>query len=168
MSPEVNLCRTWDTRGAGNRQRSQYSSHEFKKFCSEWGMKHTTSLPLYPQSNGFRERMVQTVKNLLQKAGEAGEDPTLLCWTTRQHQLVASYRHLQNCWTRKTTGHNYHQVDACNDWKQIMTTCYTYKDTKKHNISNMDNSIEENWKTCHRDKRCCVQPILKDLDHCQS
>ena len=53
----------------------QYSSHEFKKFCSEWGIKHTTSSPLYPQSNGFSERMVQTVKNLLKKSEEAGEDP---------------------------------------------------------------------------------------------
>ena len=53
----------------------QYSSHELKKFCSEWGIKHTTSSPLYPQSNGFSERMVQTVKNLLKKSEEAGEDP---------------------------------------------------------------------------------------------
>ena len=53
----------------------QYSSHEFKKFCSEWGIKHTTSSPLYPQSNGFSERMVQTVKNLLKKSEETGEDP---------------------------------------------------------------------------------------------
>ena len=53
----------------------QYSSHEFKKFCSEWGITHTTSSPLYPQSNGFSERMVQTVKNLLKKSQEAGEDP---------------------------------------------------------------------------------------------
>ena len=53
----------------------QYSSHEFKKFCSEWGITHTTSSPLYPQSNGFSERMVQTVKNLLKKSEEAGEDP---------------------------------------------------------------------------------------------
>ena len=55
--------------------RPQYSSHEFTKFCSEWGIKHTTSSPLYPQSNGFSERMVPTVTNLLKKAEEAGEDP---------------------------------------------------------------------------------------------
>ena len=53
----------------------QYSSHEFKKFCSEWGIRHTTSSTLYPQSNGFSERMIQTVKNLLKKAEGAGEDP---------------------------------------------------------------------------------------------
>ena len=49
----------------------QYSSHEFEEFCSEWGIKHTTSSPLYPQSNGFSERMAQTVKNLLKKSEEA-------------------------------------------------------------------------------------------------
>lgn len=53
----------------------QYSSSEFATFCSQWGIKHTTSSPLYPQSNGFSERMVQTVKNLLKKADDAGEDP---------------------------------------------------------------------------------------------
>ncbi|KXJ12138.1 Uncharacterized protein K02A2.6 [Exaiptasia diaphana] len=53
----------------------QYSSNEFAKFCSSWGIKHTTSSPLFPQSNGFSERMVQTVKNLLRKANDAGVDP---------------------------------------------------------------------------------------------
>lgn len=53
----------------------QYSSREFKEFCTKWGVEHTTSSPIYPQSNGFSERMVQTVKNLLKKAEDAGEDP---------------------------------------------------------------------------------------------
>lgn len=55
----------------------QYSSQEFKKFCKEWGVDHKTSSPLYPQSNGFSERMVQTVKGLLKKSEAAGEDPYL-------------------------------------------------------------------------------------------
>ena len=46
-------------------------------FCSEWGIEHITSSPYYPQSNGFSDRMVQTVQNLLKKSEAAGEDPYL-------------------------------------------------------------------------------------------
>ena len=47
----------------------QYSSKEFQRFCDTWGIEHTTSLPVYPQSNWFSERMVQTVKDILKKSG---------------------------------------------------------------------------------------------------
>lgn len=36
-----------------------------------------TTSPYYPQANGFIERSVQTVKNLLQKCKESGADPHL-------------------------------------------------------------------------------------------
>jgi len=45
-----------------------------RHFCSELGIKHTTSSPLYPQRNGLSELLVQTVKDLLKKAEEAGKD----------------------------------------------------------------------------------------------
>ena len=50
---------------------SQYDSAEFSHFAKEWGFRHVTSSPRFPQSNGEVERGVRTVKNLLQKA----EDP---------------------------------------------------------------------------------------------
>ena len=55
----------------------QYSSREFAVFCNQWGINHITSSPLYPKSNGFIKRMVQTVKNLLKKSEAAGQDPYL-------------------------------------------------------------------------------------------
>ena len=35
---------------------SEFSSHEFAEFAREYGFKHTTSLPRYPQSNGLHCR----------------------------------------------------------------------------------------------------------------
>ena len=39
-----------------------YHSDEFALFAKDWGFKHTTSSPRFPQSNGEAERAVRTVK----------------------------------------------------------------------------------------------------------
>jgi len=46
----------------------QYSFDEFKTFSKEWGFKHVTSSPYYPQANGLAEKSVQIIKHLLEKA----------------------------------------------------------------------------------------------------
>ena len=43
----------------------QYDSKEMKEFASLYGFNCVTTSPHYPQSNGFAERMVKTVKKLL-------------------------------------------------------------------------------------------------------
>ena len=45
-----------------------FQSKEFAKFLSGLGIKHTTSSPGYPCSNGFIERHILTVKNMLSKS----------------------------------------------------------------------------------------------------
>ena len=45
-----------------------FQSKEFAKFLSGLGIKHTTSSPGYPRSNGFIERHIQTVRNMLSKS----------------------------------------------------------------------------------------------------
>ena len=50
-----------------------FASQEFRDFTHKLDIQHITSSPGYPQSNGFIERMVQTVKNTLKK----GEDPDI-------------------------------------------------------------------------------------------
>ena len=57
----------------------QYASQEFCDFAKEYGFKHTTSSPHFPQSNGHAERAVQTAKNLL----KGSKDP---------HMSLLSYR----------------------------------------------------------------------------
>ena len=62
----------------------QYDSKEYHRFAQDWGFDHTTSSPHFPQSNGFIERMVQTVKATLKKAKQSNMDPylALLCLRT--------------------------------------------------------------------------------------
>ena len=48
--------------------RPLFQSKEFANFLSGLGIKHTTSSPGYPHSNGFIERHIQTVKNMLSKS----------------------------------------------------------------------------------------------------
>ena len=45
-----------------------FNGKEFAKFLSGLGIKHTTSSPGYPCSNGFIECHIQTVKNMLSKS----------------------------------------------------------------------------------------------------
>lgn len=51
-----------------------YNSQEFKKFANEWGFQHVTTSPYYAQANGKVERAVQTVKKLLKKCMQSGND----------------------------------------------------------------------------------------------
>ena len=55
----------------------QYASQEFCNFMQAYGVEHVTSSPMYAQSNGSAERVVQTVKNILKKCDEKGDDPYL-------------------------------------------------------------------------------------------
>ena len=54
-----------------------FNSKLFKQFANDWNFSIITSSPLFPQSNGFAERYVQTIKSLLKKAKEAGSDEHL-------------------------------------------------------------------------------------------
>ena len=55
----------------------QFASQELRDFMQTYGVEHVTSSPMYPQTNGSAERMVQTVENILKKCEEEGEDPYL-------------------------------------------------------------------------------------------
>ena len=45
-----------------------FNGKEFSDFLSGLGIRHSTSSPNYPQSNGFIERQIQSVKHLMEKA----------------------------------------------------------------------------------------------------
>jgi transposase InsO family protein len=62
----------------------QYDCETFKVFSDAWQFSHITSSPHFPQSNGFVERQIQTVKRAFMKAKDSGTDmnAALLCIRT--------------------------------------------------------------------------------------
>ena len=59
-----------------------FNSGAFKEFLNNYEIRHVTSSPRYPQSNGKAENAVKTVKNLMRKAAVAHTDVylALLDW----------------------------------------------------------------------------------------
>ena len=55
----------------------QFASKEFEAFASQYCFNQIMSSPRYPQRNAMIERMVQTVKQYMQKCAEARHDPYL-------------------------------------------------------------------------------------------
>ena len=51
-----------------------FASMEFKQFAKDWNFNLITSSPTYARSNGQSERFVQTVKQMLRKCLEDGQD----------------------------------------------------------------------------------------------
>ena len=48
----------------------QFISTDFAKFCDEYGIKHETSSPYWPQGNGKAEAAVKTVKSFMNKSAD--------------------------------------------------------------------------------------------------
>ncbi|XP_062404761.1 uncharacterized protein K02A2.6-like [Sardina pilchardus] len=64
-----------------------FTSSEFKGFLSSNGVRHITSAPYKPSTNGLVERAVQTVKRALKKSMESGGS-----LKTRISRFLAAYR----------------------------------------------------------------------------
>lgn len=48
----------------------QYMGRDFQLFVERWGIRHVSSSPHYPKSNGFIERHVQYIKAIIKKTQE--------------------------------------------------------------------------------------------------
>lgn len=69
----------------------QFTSQEFQSFVKQMSVKHETSSPLHPSSNGLSEVYVKIAKRILQKAKEEGRDPYLPLLEYRNTTLKCGY-----------------------------------------------------------------------------
>ena len=62
------FCRSGAPDVIWSDQGPQFMSHSFQTFAKEWGFKHITSSPTYPQSNGKAESAVKSMKKIIEGA----------------------------------------------------------------------------------------------------
>ena len=108
----------------------QYASAQFPDFCTSWGITHETSSPHYPQSNGFTEACMKSIKQALQWAKYSGADPhlaLLALWATPINtKLPSPAELLYQCWLRTTIPakicnsdpsaiHVHEQINTCSE-----------------------------------------------------
>ena len=86
-----------------------FQRKEFAKFLSGLGIKHTTSSPGYPHSNGFIEQHIQMVKNMLSKSSNTWSFQEVLADLRKTHigtglPSPAEILHGRNLMTRVQAG----------------------------------------------------------------
>ena len=116
----------------------QYSSHEFEKFVTSYGIEHIPSSPHYAQSNGFAKRMVQTVENISLKCDENNEDPylgLLSSWTTPVDHHLKSPAELLTNRKFRTTLPMAQRESLTRDGSDVKENLYRRQKIQEHNYN---------------------------------
>ncbi len=148
----------------------QYASQEYRQFAEEWCFDHITSSPGFPQSNGFIERQIQTVKSALNKASKSNSDPYLamLCLrTTPIDTVLPSPGELLNCRQLRDTLPTKIK-NKSPDKKQVMEQLKSRqsKQKKYHDRNARDLSplqINQRVTVLNRDTGRWIPAVVKDI-----
>ena len=83
-----------------------FNSRQFHQFSKQWNFEVVTSSLTYPQSNRLTERSVQTIKKLLRKAKEGGNDDKLALLELRNIPITGTqYSPAQLLMNRRLCGY---------------------------------------------------------------
>ena len=77
LTAERDGFRAWHPKVLHSDNGPLYVSAQFADFCISWGISHETSSPHYPQSNGFAEACIKSVKHALQQGKYSSANPHL-------------------------------------------------------------------------------------------
>ena len=77
LTAEGDVCRAWHPQSPLLWQWPTICECPICWFCISWGITHETSSPHYPQSNGFAEACIKSIKHALQWAKYSSADPHL-------------------------------------------------------------------------------------------
>ena len=121
-----------------------FSSEPFSSFLTSLGIEHITSSPLYPQSNGFIERQIKTIKTALTTAQPSGSSIThtlnTLCSTPIGPNLPSLHEILMN----RTSYRPRHQpthvdLDQVRDYLITQKSKQKFYYDKRHNAKLLNN-----------------------------
>ena len=85
------FCRTGVPDVLWSDEGPQFKAKKFKDFASQWGFKHVTSTPRYPQSNGKIEATVKSMKKLIRTSWNGRYiDEDKLCSSLLQYRNTPS------------------------------------------------------------------------------
>ena len=100
----------------------EYTSNEFKSYCSEKGIRHKKTVPGTPQQNGVAERMnctiVEKIKCMLRMANLPkslwGEAVVTACYLINRSPLVPlDFNILERIWIGKDVSYSHLKVFGC-------------------------------------------------------
>ena len=72
----------------------QFKSHEFQRYCRQYGIRHAPVTPLHPRANGEVERFFRTTKKTIRCAIQEGRD-----WKTEYQRFLFNYRDAKHATT---------------------------------------------------------------------
>ena len=132
----------------------QYVNAQFANFCISWGITHETSCLHYPQSNGFAEACMKSVKHAVVWAKYSSADPQLALlalWATPFNKTLTQNNHSSQDPQQQSIIHTCPWADWHTLWSHQITGWQTQQNT----------CATVCWSTS-----CNVWHPQKDMDSC--
>ena len=140
---------------------TQFTSQELKNFTRRWDTQHRITSPTNAQSNGQAEHFVQTIKNILTKAMEGGENLHLAIFsyiTTPLNHSLPSPVELLNSRKFRCLLPLWMQQQECTHQYRKMMQHQKHQQVRHYNKSTRD--LPKGW-------RCSICPTsakCKEMD----
>ena len=107
----------------------QFTSHNFKEFCKDWGIRLSFATPRHPQSNGQAESTNKTVVNMLKKRLEGSNGN----WAEELHGVLWAYRTTPKTATQETPNALVYGADAIIPTKMHVKTTVSGTTSQEEN-----------------------------------